>query len=64
MDYWGAKYYPPGNKAYGYLEHLKICSFVCKHNQHPNARGSGGMLPQKILCSEIDILESKYMHVI
>ena len=54
-----------------WIPRASINTFHCvKHNQHANARGSGGRSPRKILknrCSEIEfeaILKSKYMHVI
>ena len=51
-----------------WIPRASICTFNCaKHNQHANARESGGMPPQKNRCFEIEskaILESKYMHVI
>ena len=69
----GAKYYPVGSKAYGYLGHLYICSIVqstISMRSMLMLGGLGACPPRKILknrCSEIEseaILESKYMHVI
>ena len=51
-----------------WIPRASINTFHCaKHNQHANARGSGGRSPRKILKNrrtEIAILKSKYMHVI